>query len=152
LYLVDTNVISAGAPSKQAVETGLIDWMEASSDNLFLSVMTVAEVESGIAKALREGAKRKAEALHDWWVLIEHIYGARILPMDLRIAHAAGRLLDKARAAGHQPGLADVAIAATAQVHELTILTGNIKHFALFGIPLANPFDDLPPLAAEAQP
>jgi toxin FitB len=145
LYLVDTNVISSGAPSKRGRQTELIEWMDASSDLLFLSVITVAEVESGVAKALREGAKQKAAALQAWWALIEHIYAERILPVDSEVAHATGRLLDKARGAAHTPGLADVVIAATAQVRDFTILTRNVKHFAPFEVPLVNPFERLPP-------
>jgi toxin FitB len=144
LYLIDTNVISAAAPSKHAAPAELIGWMEASSDLLFLSVVTAAEVEDGITKAFREGARQKAESLSGWWNFIEHVYGARILPIDLDIAHAVGRLLDRARAAGHAPGFADVAIAATAQVHGHTILTRNVKHFSPLGVPVVNPFEMLP--------
>jgi predicted nucleic acid-binding protein len=144
LYLVDTNVISAGAPSKHGPRQELVEWMDASSDLLFLSVMTAAEVESGIAKALRAGAKQKAEALQAWWALIEHIYGERILPVDLEVAHATGRILDKARAAGHTPGLADVVIAGTAQVRDLAILTRNVKHFTPFDVRFVDPFEALP--------
>jgi predicted nucleic acid-binding protein len=152
LYLVDTNVISAGAPSKRAAPPGLVEWIDCSSDSLFLSVVTTAEVEAGIAKARREGAATKAAALSAWWDAIEHLYGDRILPVGLDVGHAVGRLLDKARAAGHTPDFAGVAIAATAEVHDLTILTRNVKHFAPFGIPLANPFDNLPPLASGMAP
>src|SRR5712675_1449648 len=55
MYLVDTNVISAAAPSRP-VSPALIEWMDAHSASLFLSVVTVAEIEDGIAKARREGA------------------------------------------------------------------------------------------------
>lgn len=144
MYLVDTNVISAGAPSRHGAPPGLVEWIDRSSDSLFLSVVTAAEVEAGIAKARREGAVTKAGSLSAWWDAIEHLYEDRILPVGLDVSHAAGRLLDTARAAGGKPDFADVAIAATAQVHGLTILTRNLKHFARFGIPLANPFDNLP--------
>lgn len=120
--------------------------MDAASDGLFLSVATAAEVKSGISKALREGAKSKAQALLVWWGAIEHLYAERILPIDLDVARETGLLLDKMRAAGHAPGFADMAIAATSQVHGLTILTRNVKHFAVLGVPLMNPFEDLPPL------
>jgi hypothetical protein len=119
--------------------------MDASSDGLFLSVVTAAEVEAGVAKAFREGSKAKAEALAEWWAAIEHLYGERILPVDLAVARAAGRLRDEGRAAGRTPDFADLAIAATARVHGLTILTRNVRHFAPLGVPLVDPFADLPP-------
>ena len=51
VYLVDTNVISAGAPSKGQRWAELAEWMDANSDRLFLSTVSVAEIEAGIAKA-----------------------------------------------------------------------------------------------------
>ncbi|MGV0875954.1 type II toxin-antitoxin system VapC family toxin [Martelella sp. FLE1502] len=142
MYLVDTNVISALAPSRHGRETALIAWLDRRSDDLFLSVVTAAEVRAGIAKAGREHARMRAERLQAWWQSIEYLYGHKILPFDLRCAHAAGEITDAARA--HQPGFADIAIAATAKAHGLTILTRNIRHFAPLGVPLHDPFQSLP--------
>src|SRR5580692_7064985 len=54
MHLMDTNVISAGAPSRPASD--LIPWMDQHSASLYLSTVTVAEIEDGIAKAKREKA------------------------------------------------------------------------------------------------
>lgn len=62
MYLVDTNVLSAGAPSKVA-SPDLLAWMDERSSRLYLSAVTVAEVEDGVAKLRREGATRKAADL-----------------------------------------------------------------------------------------
>ena len=112
------------------------------SDALFLSTVTAAEVRAGIAKAEREQSTTKAERLQAWWQSIEYLYGEKILPFDLRCAHAAGEILDAARA--HQPGFADIAIAATAKAHGLTILTRNLRHFTPLGVPVHDPFQSLP--------
>jgi predicted nucleic acid-binding protein len=45
---------------------------------------------------------------------------------------------------GQTPGLADLAIAATARVHGLTVLTRNLRHFSFPGVPVHDPFDSLP--------
>ena len=66
MYLVDTNVISAGAPSKAVSADELLKWMNEHSTKLYLSVVTVAEIEDGIAKARRERARRKATNLAAW--------------------------------------------------------------------------------------
>jgi predicted nucleic acid-binding protein len=66
LYLVDTDVISAGAPAKRRASAALILWMDRNSDRLFLSTITIAEIADGIAKAHREGARRKAADLAGW--------------------------------------------------------------------------------------
>lgn len=144
MYLVDTNIISAAAPSKRGVPGELVVWLANASHALFLSVVTAAEVEAGIAKALREGATAKAAALLNWWQAIEHLYGERILAMDRETARAAGQILDEARAAKHRPDFADVVIAATARARGLTVLTRNVRHFAPLGVPLLNPFQALP--------
>ena len=112
MYLVDTNVLSAGAPARAAHTPGLVAWMEGNSGRLYLSVITVAEVEDGIAKARRERATRKADRLAAWLQTLLHLYGARILPIDLPAARLLGSLSDQARVAGRAPGLADLAIAA----------------------------------------
>ncbi len=144
-YLVDTNVMSAGAPAKAVRAGDLVDWMEAHSAALYLSAVTVAEIEDGIAKARREGAKREAADLSRWLEALLHLYGDRILPFDVAVARVAGVLSDRARGQGQAPGFADIVIAATASCHRLTILTRNIRHFAPLGVPTLDPYARLPP-------
>src|SRR5207244_8510730 len=62
-YLVDTNVISATAPTTAVQRPELIAWMDSHSPGLFLSAVTIAAIAQGIAKAKREGATRKASDL-----------------------------------------------------------------------------------------
>ena len=143
MYLVDTNVISARAPSR-VTPAEMAAWMDAHSTELFLSVVTIAEIEDGIAKANREGATRKSRDLSAWLETVLHLYAARILPFDLAIARIAGVLSDQARGQGHAPGFADIMIAATAQRHGLTILTRNLRHFEPLGVPVHDPFNYLP--------
>lgn len=144
MFLLDTNIISAIAPARKVDRAALAIWLDKASEYLFLSVVTESEVAAGIAKAERDGATTKAALLRDWWQAVEHLYGERILPFDLRAAHAAGFILDRARA--HRPGFEDIAIAATAEVHGLTILTDHERHFAPLGIPMLNPLKHLPTL------
>ena len=80
MYLVDTDVISAGAPSKRRASPALILWMDRHSDRLFLSAITIAEIAEGIAKARREGARRKGTALSGSLEAVLHIRGSRVLP------------------------------------------------------------------------
>jgi predicted nucleic acid-binding protein len=144
MYLVDTNVLSAGAPTKTVPDPALAAWMEQHSGALFLSVITVAEVQGGIAKAVRNGAFRKAERLGGWLDTVLHLYAARVLPLDVQVALALGRLSDIARAHGQNPGLADLAIAATAQHHGCIVLTRNLRHFLALGVAAHDPFASLP--------
>ena len=143
-YLVDTNVISMGAPAKRGASLGLVAWMDAHSSVLFLSAVTVAEIQDGIARARRESAARKADDLEAWLGALLHLYGERVLAFDVDVARVAGGLADRARALGQSPGFAEIIIAATAAHHCLTLLTRNLKHFAPLGVALHDPFSALP--------
>jgi hypothetical protein len=143
-YLVDTNVISAAAPTAGIQRPELVAWMDAHSRDLFLSAITIAEIADGIAKAKREGASRKAADLAAWLQTVQHLYGDRILPFDSPTAEIAGALSDLARSRGHSPGFADIAIAATARGHDLTVLSRNARDFAPTGVAVLDPFEKLP--------
>jgi toxin FitB len=143
-YLVDTNVISATAPTAAVRRAELTEWMDSHSTSLFLSAVTIAEVVDGIAKSKREGAKRKAAELSEWLRTVLHLYGDRVLPFDSPTAEIAGALSDMARGRGHSPGFADIAIAATARQHDLLILSRNKRHFAAMDVLALDPLQDLP--------
>jgi len=119
--------------------------MDSRSSDLFLSAITIAEIADGIAKARREGAKRKASDLAAWLRTVLHLYGDRVLPFDSPTAEIAGALADLARSRGHSPGFADIAIAATARRHDLTILSHNARHFVPMDAAVIDPFQELPP-------
>ncbi|KAA1180130.1 type II toxin-antitoxin system VapC family toxin [Rhizobium tropici] len=143
MYLLDTNIVSANAPNKRNVGAdAFASWMRANSDRLYLSAITIAEIEAGIARAVRIGATTKAEHLRRWLAAVEHFYAGRILPFGVEEARHAGLMLDRARA--HDPGFEDIAIAATAAAHGLTVLTANERHFEPLGAPFANPLKQLP--------
>lgn len=146
MYLLDTNVISLIAPSKRRTEAdeALAQWVVERSESLWLSVVTAAEIESGIAKAARTGAKRKARDLAEWWGEIRHYYADRILPLDLETAVETGRLMDVALGAGISPGFEDIAIAATGRCNKLVVLTDNEKDFRPLGVEFINPLAGLP--------
>ena len=142
MYLVDTNVISVAARAEANRE--LSAWMNRHSDELYLSAITVAEIEDGIAKLRRTGGARKANALTAWLEALLHLYADRILPFDIPVARVAGKLSDHARGRGRPVGFPDLAIAATAKVHALTLLTRNIKDFSFLEIEVHDPFVSLP--------
>src|SRR6516162_3293078 len=114
--------------------------MEAHSALLFLSVVTVAEIEDGLAKLRCEGAVPKSDDLAAWLETVLHLYGDRILAFDTPTARIAGALSDRARGQGQAPGFADIVIAATARQHGLTILSRNIRNFGPLGVSVFDPF------------
>lgn len=144
MYLLDTNVLSMGAPGRREGAAALAGWLDARSDELFLSTVTVAEICDGVAKLRRSGGLVRADRLDDWLDVVLHLYGDRVLSFDIPAARLAGVLMDRARAAGQAPGFADLAIAATASVRDLAVLTRNVRHFAPLGVSAIDPFDSLP--------
>lgn len=143
-FLLDTNILSVLSPGKE-MDHAMVGWLEARSDRLFLSTVTISEITAGIAKCRRRGAVQRAAALDGWLEAIIVTYGSHILPFDMGAAQQAGLLHDKVRAEGHEPGFADVAIAGTAAQHAMAVLTRNIKDFRHFGIEVINPFEGLTP-------
>jgi toxin FitB len=142
MFLV--NVLSAAAPTKPMPNPGLAAWMVQNSDLLFLSVIAVAEVQDGISTLRRAGEGEKAAALTEWLATILHLYGRRMLPIDLAVVRMIGIMSDQARGAGLTPGFPDMAIAAAAHAHSLTILTHNIRDFRGFAVAVHDPFNTLP--------
>jgi len=143
-YLLDTNVISKFAPDRPAPSTALVNWMreKGETDELFLSVMTIAEIRKGIKSLGRRGSTKKAANLQRWFDGILSTFDDRILFMDVAIALAAGEIEDLATSVGHAPGLGDVIIAATAQANGLIVVTENIRHFQPLGIGVEAPLRD----------
>lgn len=140
-YLLDTNIVSAFAPGKKLASPRIAAWFERQADRLFLSVVSVIEIEAGIYKLRRTGASRRADDLWQWFGRILDIYGDRVIPLDTEIGRTAGAMAESVQAAGYSPGLADITIAATADVRRLTVLTRNMRHFAPIGVPVLDPFE-----------
>lgn len=144
-FLLDTSVISALAPGREAhLSADLAPWLQAHDAQLFLPCVAVAELAQGIGKLRRAGAAQRADSLDDWLDQLIAGFGERILPLDTLAARLSGQLSDEATAKGRHPGFADVAIAAIAMQANHLLLTRNLKHFEPLGIACADPFKQLP--------
>lgn len=139
-WLLDTNILSALGPGKRPVPRKTAAWFRARTDALYLSTISAAEIEAGIAKLFRTGASRRAEILRNWFDGILADYADHLLSFDLAAARVAGALSDAAQAAGRHPGFADLAIAGLAKSRELVVVTINQRHFDPLGIEVVNPF------------
>lgn len=146
MYLLDTNILSALALGKNASaqDNRVRRWLIDVTDDLYISTISVAEIEAGIAKLSRQGATRKAGELTDWLNGILTSYRDRIVPLDLPAARMTGLLLDRAIGAGGDPDFEDAAIAACAVVSDMTVVTRNARHFQLFDVPFIDPYQSLP--------
>jgi predicted nucleic acid-binding protein len=133
MWLLDTMVISE--LRKQVPDPHVVSWLCSTSESqLFLSVVTISEIQRGIAGQRAKDAAF-AERLRQWLDILVRNYGERVLPVTPEIARAWGELSART---GHDG--ADVIIAATALHHGLTVATRNERHFSRFGVSLVNPF------------
>jgi toxin FitB len=133
MYLLDTMVLSELRKARR--NPNLVGWLEhVRPTDLFLSVVTIGEVEKGIAKQQRRNPAF-AERLADWLDGVLRYYATRILAVDLSTARRWGRLAD-----AHGDAGVDLLIAATAMEHGLALVTRNVGHFAGTGVPLVDPF------------
>jgi predicted nucleic acid-binding protein len=99
----------------------------------------LAEIQAGISRLERRGAAKRAGDLAHWLSAILELYQSRTLPLASDAALETGRMLDRAIAAGSAPGFEDAAIAATAAVNDLTVVTANERHFKHFGVAFISP-------------
>ena len=143
-YLLDTSVVSKLAPDRTAPANDHSGWLADHADNLYLSAVTIAEIEQGICKLRRAGGAERAARLTDWLDSLLANAADRLLAFDAGVGRIAGALSDQAWAAGRHPGFADIAIAATAIAHDLVLLTRNGKHFGPLGVAFADPLEGLP--------
>ena len=134
-YLVDTNVVSELRKGERA-DPLVIDWFRRRRpQDVFLSVLTVGELRLGVRRIQRRDS-RAAGVLEAWLDGILDRFRDRVLDVDLAVAERWGCL-------GVPDPLpdADGLIAATALVHDLVVVTRNVKHIAPTGVRHFNPFE-----------
>jgi len=136
-FLLDTCVISELV--KPRPNENVVRWVDSVDERkLFLSVLTVGELEKGITK-LQE-SPRKA-SLQEW---LEHDlaerFAGRILPVDAAVAVAWGRIQGEAERMGAKLPVIDSLLTATAEIHRLTLATRNIADFDRCGATVFNPW------------
>ena len=133
MYLLDTNVLSELRKRKR--NPNVANWVRTvPGSELHLSTITFFEIERGI-ESQRRTDPAFAKQLSEWQEFTLRAFGDRILPLTVNIAHRWGRL---SVLIGNKE--LDLAIAATALEHGLTVVTGNTKHFERTGVKLLNPF------------
>lgn len=133
-YLIDTNVLSELRKGRRC-DPGVASWFEeVSSEDLFVSVLTLGEVRKGIEK-IRRRDEAAAKALDSWFRKLEGSYASHVLPVDQAVAERWGFF----NVPDPLPVL-DSLLAATASVHGLTLVTRNLKDVERTGVDCLNPF------------
>ena len=135
MFLLDTNVVSE--LRKTQADPAVVAWARSvPAYKLYISAITLLEIETGILRLERRDPEQAAP-LRNWLeVHVMSAFAGRVLSVDGAVARRCARL--------HVPDRSnecDALIAATALVHDMTIVTRNTQDFALSGAPLLNPWE-----------
>lgn len=138
MYVLDTNVVSELRKVRHGnADKNVTAWTESvDAAELFVSAITIMELELGVLAIERKDAKQGA-ALRSW--LEQHVlpeFAGRTLSVDTAVAQRCARL--------HVPdkrGERDALIAATALVHGMKVVTRNVVDFKATGVTIINPWD-----------
>jgi len=131
-YLLDTNVISELRKPKP--HGAVVEWVQSlQPDQLFLSAVTIGELQAGVERTRRNDPAKAAE-IEVWIEQVIESY--RILPMDAFCFREWSRLMEGTP----DQLMEDAMIAATARVHGLTVATRNEADFKQLDVPIFNPF------------
>ena len=137
-FLIDTNVVSEyvreGGPDR-----GVWRWLESTDPaKQYVSVLTLAEIQKGV-ELLAMGRKRRA--LEQWLEKeVPAWFAGRILPVDQPVASGWASLTASLSKIGRPAPVLDSLIAATALVHDLTVVSRNVADFGSMGVSLVNPW------------
>lgn len=138
MILLDTNVVSATMALDPPLR--VLRWLNLqSTETLFLSAITIAEIAYGI-RILPDGRRRRllAERFADF---VAAGFAHRVLAFDTRSAAQYGEIMGHRREIGRPLAALDGQIASIARANSLAVATRNVRDFEDCGVELINPFE-----------
>ena len=135
-FLLDTNVISE-IRKRERAHPNVVTWVtETPVKEIGTSVVVLAEIRRGI-ELKRRNDPAQAEGFDRWYQQMRTRLGDRVLAIDEPVAEAWAVL-----SVPDPLPLIDGLLAATAQVHGLTLVTRNVADVARTGVSILDPFAD----------
>jgi predicted nucleic acid-binding protein len=132
MYLLDTNIVSELRRTRP--HGAVVAWLKGVRDNdLYLSAVTVGEIQAGI-ELTRDHDQNKAAEIEAWLERVAETYN--VLSMDAPTFRAWARIMHRRS----DRLIEDAMIAATAIVHDLTLVTRNVRDFKAMDVRTFNPF------------
>jgi predicted nucleic acid-binding protein len=138
-WLLDTNVVSEGV--RERPSRSVVGWLASRPrEDFAISIVTLAELHDG-ALSIDDDKRRKRVAE---WIEgeIAKLFHDSILHLTKEILVDWLQLARKLRMKGHTRDASDLLIAATARVHNLILVTRNVRHFAGAGVVVYDPWTD----------
>ncbi len=133
MYLLDTNIVSE--LRRPRPHGAVVAWLRSTQDaDLHVSAVTLGEIQAGVELTRDQDAAKAAE-IETWLGLVAQSYN--VLPMDGATFRTWARLMHRRSDTLYE----DAMIAATATIHNLTVVTRNVADFANFDVTVLNPFD-----------
>ncbi|MDU0460994.1 MAG: type II toxin-antitoxin system VapC family toxin [Geobacteraceae bacterium] len=136
-YLLDTCLISELV--KREPNPAVVAWLdEQNEQKLFLSVLSLGELQKGVSKLSDSTRKRELQA----WIALDLVerFDGRIIEVDLATALCWGRLQGETEQTGVKLPVMDSLIAATAKAHGLVVVTRNVRDIERCGATVCNPW------------
>ena len=135
MFLLDTNVISEVRKGRRS-DSNVSNWYTGVGESqLYISSLTIGEIRKGIELARRRHDVDQAEALEAWLHTVVNGYSGRVLTVDAQVADTWGQM-----SAIRPIPVVDALLAATAQVHDLILVTRNVSDVEGLGVKVLNPF------------
>ncbi len=139
MFLLDTNVVSEVRKRRRS-DANVSNWYAGVDESaLFISALTLGEIRRGIELARRRGDAGEAEILEEWLRTITERFSDRILSVDADVADTWGRM-----SAIRPASVPDALLAATASVHDMTLVTRNVADVEGLGVHVLDPFSPPP--------
>jgi predicted nucleic acid-binding protein len=141
-FLLDTNVISE--TTKRLPAPAVLEWVAGQPvDTLYTASLAIAEIRAGIGRVV-DPAARRSDLVRWLEQKVRPFFAARIIEPDEACWMAMLAVLDRAKARRRTLPVSDLIFAATAERHDMVVVTRNVKDFGGAGVRILDPWKNMP--------